>query len=269
MGGTGVASHVGLHALGYFADRLGLGDALSSAIPQRPTLLHDRGKVLVEAALVLAGGGESCADIEHLRVGGGAVRVRRLGLDAEPQLSRDQREDAGRDRYQGGKRAGTGVGAFGGDEDGARSSWTSTPRSSRSTPRTKSKRRRPTRVGSVSTRCSASQTRPVRHWRECSGRAMPARTPPLTTCWSSTRRSLQLPVDVQAGHHVGDDASLVRREIVCRTDSGGTTAAFTAALRARNIGFLHERHDQRPGPGRHLRCRRDRGGLGAGARQGR
>jgi hypothetical protein len=34
------------------------------AIPQRPTLLRDRGKVLVEAALVLAGGGESCVDIE-------------------------------------------------------------------------------------------------------------------------------------------------------------------------------------------------------------
>jgi len=66
-GGTGVVSHVGLHALGSFADRLGLGDALSQAIPQRPTLLHDRGKVLVQTMLVLAGGGESCADIEHLR----------------------------------------------------------------------------------------------------------------------------------------------------------------------------------------------------------
>jgi hypothetical protein len=29
--------------------------------------LHDRGKVLVHSALMLAGGGESCADIEHLR----------------------------------------------------------------------------------------------------------------------------------------------------------------------------------------------------------
>ena len=47
----------------------------------------------------------------------------------------------------------------------------------------------------------------------------------------------QLPDDVQAGHHVGDDASLVRREVVCRTDSGGTTAAFTTALRARTSGF--------------------------------
>ena len=34
------------------------------------------------------------------------------------------------------------------------------------------------------------------------------------------------------------NASLVRREVVCRTDSGGTTAAFTTALRARNIKFF-------------------------------
>jgi hypothetical protein len=29
--------------------------------------LHDRGKVLVQSMLMLAGGGESCADIEYLR----------------------------------------------------------------------------------------------------------------------------------------------------------------------------------------------------------
>ena len=32
-GGAGVVAHVGLHALGRFADRVGLGDALSAAIP--------------------------------------------------------------------------------------------------------------------------------------------------------------------------------------------------------------------------------------------
>ena len=31
-GGTGVAAHVGLHALGAFADQIGLGAALSGAI---------------------------------------------------------------------------------------------------------------------------------------------------------------------------------------------------------------------------------------------
>ena len=32
-GGDQVVAHVGLHALGAFADRLGLGDSLSAAIP--------------------------------------------------------------------------------------------------------------------------------------------------------------------------------------------------------------------------------------------
>ena len=67
---TGVVAHVGLHALGAFADRLKLGDLLSSRIvprgERRP--VHDRGKVISQMALVIAGGGESCADVEHLRV---------------------------------------------------------------------------------------------------------------------------------------------------------------------------------------------------------
>jgi hypothetical protein len=69
-GGRGVAAHVGLHALGSLADQLGLGATLSSRVERQGQRLplHDRGKVLVQLALVLAGGGESCADIEHLRV---------------------------------------------------------------------------------------------------------------------------------------------------------------------------------------------------------
>ena len=68
-GGTGVAAHVGLHALGTLADQLGLGASLSARVtPQGERMpLQDRGKVLVQMALVLAGGGESCSDIEHLR----------------------------------------------------------------------------------------------------------------------------------------------------------------------------------------------------------
>ena len=59
----------GCTRLGAFADRLGLGDALSARIPPAGERLpvHDRGKVLTQAMLMLAGGGESCADIEALR----------------------------------------------------------------------------------------------------------------------------------------------------------------------------------------------------------
>ena len=67
-GGDQVAAHAGLHALGRFADALGVGQALSEAIPTNDRMLvHDRGKVLLQMMLVLAGGGEACTDIEYLR----------------------------------------------------------------------------------------------------------------------------------------------------------------------------------------------------------
>jgi hypothetical protein len=58
-----------LHALGRFADRFGLGAGLSEQIRWRGARDpgHDRGTVLVQAMLMLVGGGESCADIKHLR----------------------------------------------------------------------------------------------------------------------------------------------------------------------------------------------------------
>ena len=60
---------VGLFALGGFSDRVGLTGALSGAVPWRGERapVHDRGRVLVHALLMLAAGGEACADIEHLR----------------------------------------------------------------------------------------------------------------------------------------------------------------------------------------------------------
>ncbi len=69
----GVTGHAGLWSLGRFADRLGVGHALSARIAWRGERLpaHDRGKVLVHQMLVLAGGGETCADVEHLRAVGG------------------------------------------------------------------------------------------------------------------------------------------------------------------------------------------------------
>jgi hypothetical protein len=67
-GGTHVVAHAGLHALGAFADRIGLGAALSQAIAwsgeRAPT--HDRGVVLTHTMLMLAAGGEACSDIEFL-----------------------------------------------------------------------------------------------------------------------------------------------------------------------------------------------------------
>ena len=60
---------MGLFALGGFADRVGLTEALSAAVPRRGERapVHDRGRVLVHALLMLAGGGEACSGIENLR----------------------------------------------------------------------------------------------------------------------------------------------------------------------------------------------------------
>ena len=68
-GGDQVAAHGGLFVLGRFADGLGLGEALSAVVAPggERAPVHDRGKVLVHVLLMLAGGGEACSDIEHLR----------------------------------------------------------------------------------------------------------------------------------------------------------------------------------------------------------
>lgn len=66
--GVGVVAHVGLHALGSFGDRLEVGDRLSARVPWTGERApgDDRGKVLVQAMLMLAGGGEACSDIDAL-----------------------------------------------------------------------------------------------------------------------------------------------------------------------------------------------------------
>jgi hypothetical protein len=66
--GTGVVSHAGVVLLRMLADRAGLTAALSTALAQRnwwPT--HDRGRVLVDLAVMIADGGEAICDIDVLR----------------------------------------------------------------------------------------------------------------------------------------------------------------------------------------------------------
>ncbi len=61
-------AHAGNVATRLLADQVGLTDALSVAMTRRgfaPT--HDRGRVLVDVAVLVAGGGEAIADIDVLR----------------------------------------------------------------------------------------------------------------------------------------------------------------------------------------------------------
>jgi hypothetical protein len=66
--GTGVVAHAGSVAVRLLADRAGLTERLSTALTRRSfSPAHDRGRVLVDVAVMLAGGGEAIGDIETLR----------------------------------------------------------------------------------------------------------------------------------------------------------------------------------------------------------
>ncbi|WP_295697442.1 IS1380 family transposase [Lapillicoccus sp.] len=66
--GAGVVAHAGNVATRMLCDQVGLTGALSSAMARRGfTPTHDRGQVLADVAVLIAGGGEAIADINVLR----------------------------------------------------------------------------------------------------------------------------------------------------------------------------------------------------------
>jgi hypothetical protein len=66
--GTGVVAHARTVATRLLADRVGLTGGLSTALARRSFRpVHDRGRVLVDLAVLLADGGEAIADIDVLR----------------------------------------------------------------------------------------------------------------------------------------------------------------------------------------------------------
>nr|WP_083937206.1 transposase [Longispora albida] len=68
VGGSGVVSHVGAVATRLLADRVGLTGALAQVLARRRFVPgHDRGRVLVDLAVMIADGGEATADIDVLR----------------------------------------------------------------------------------------------------------------------------------------------------------------------------------------------------------
>ena len=68
VGGHGVVSHTGSAAVRMLADRTGLTGALSKALRRRRfTPVHDRGRVLADAAVLIADGGRVLSDLAVLR----------------------------------------------------------------------------------------------------------------------------------------------------------------------------------------------------------
>ena len=239
-GGTGVVAHVGLHALGCFADRLGLSDSLSARIPWAGggVPLHDRGKVLVQSALMLAGGGECCLDIEHLRVGGdlfGSVPSDTTVFRTFHEISADTRagiaEAVAKVRAQVWSRsaATTGTDPVILDIDASLVDIHSENKEQTA----------PTFKGGFG-------YHPMFCFADATGETLSALLRPGNAGSNTVADHItvldgaigQLPTEIASGHQEGEDAEFVKRAVIVRADSAGCTEGFLSACRARNVGFF-------------------------------
>jgi hypothetical protein len=239
-GGEGVVAHVGLHALGAFGDRLGLGDALSGAVPPVGERLpiHDRGKMLCHAMLMLAGGGECCADIEALRaeerlfgsVASDSTTWRVFRHELIPEVVAALRAAIAPVRSQ----------------VWSRSSVTNTAeRVVLDIDATLVEVHSENKDDAAPTYKGGFGFGPMLCFADATGEALAARLRPGNAAANNAADHLavlddaiaQLPAAVATGHRDGDSAEGVERAVVVRADSAGATAGFVAGCRDRNIGF--------------------------------
>jgi len=229
-GGTGVVAHVGLHSMGSFADRLGLGDALSSAIPWRGNgvPLHDRGKVLTQMALTLAGGGESCLDIEHLRIGADLFG----SVPSDTTVARTFHEIDAKTRAQ----ITTALG------DVRAEVWRRSAATTGNSPVVLDIDASLVEIHSEGKEQTAATFKggfgfhPMFCFADQTGETLSALLRPGNAGANTVADHItvldaaiaQLPEAIASGHHVGDDPDLVGRELVVRADSAGCTEGFLA-----------------------------------------
>ena len=237
-GGAGVAAHVGLHCLGRFADRLGVADLLSARIPvmsERPPR-HDRGKVLVQAMLMMAGGGEACSDIEKLRAQPalfGEVpsdsTLYRTFFQLDPATVSGLWEAMAQARSHVWARAAatSGLGAVVLDVDASLHQIHSENKELTG----------PTYKGGFG-------FHPVYCFADATGETLAVRLRPGNAGANSVvdlvgvvdQAIAGLPPEIGVGHHVGDQPGLVRRAVQVRSDSAASRT-FALSCRARNVGF--------------------------------
>lgn len=236
--GKGVVAHAGLHALGAFADRLGLGDSLSARIPitGERLPLHDRGKVLVQAMLMVAGGGETCADIEHLRSQGELFGL----VPSDSTLYRtfrsiDAATLAGLWEAMAGVRADVWrrAAATTGDD-------TVVLDIDASLHQVHSENKEE----AAATYKGGYGFHPIYCFADATGETLGVMLRPGNAGANTIADHVavldqavgQLPEEIAVGHRPGDEAGLVRRAVQVRTDSAGCTD-FVWRCRERNIGF--------------------------------
>ena len=238
-GGTQVVAHAGLHALGRFADRIGLGASLSTAIPWagERAPLHDRGVVLTHAMLMLAAGGEACSDIEFLvsqpRLFGPVASdstLYRTVRSITPAVLDDLIVQAAVTRAAMWRRmsATTGTAMVVLDIDASLVQIHSENKEATG----------PNYKGGFG-------FHPLFCFADATGEALAGMLRPGSAGANTLADHFtvldaavaQLPAEIASGHHAGDDESMVRRRLQVRTDSAGCSTRFATGCRSRNIGF--------------------------------
>lgn len=236
--GEGVVAHVGLHALGAFADRLGLGDSLSAriAITGERLPLHDRGKVLTQAMLMLAGGGEACADIEHLR--------------SQPALFGSVPSDSTLYRTFRQIDAATLAGLWDAMAEVRARVWRRSSATTGTDTVVLDIDSSLHQIHSENKEETAANYKggfgfhPMYCFADATGETLAVRLRPGNAGANNIADHVtvldaaigQLPEEVAVGHRPGDDPSLVRRALQVRVDSAGCTD-FVWRCRDRNVGF--------------------------------
>ena len=237
-GGGGLVAHVGLHALGAFADCLGVGASLSAAVPPagERAPIHDRGKVLTQAMLMLAGGGEACTDIEYLRAEVGLFGA----VASAPTLYRTLRsldpatveglwaaQAAVREQIWARRAPGDAAVAVVLDIDATLVEIHSEHK-----------------AGAAAHYKGGYGFHPLLCFSD-DGDALAAVLRPGNAAANNIDDHIavldaaigRLPAEVAAGHRPGDDAAAVARPVVLRTDSAGCSVRIAEACRDRNVGY--------------------------------
>jgi hypothetical protein len=236
QGDTQAASLVGMHLLGNLADRLGLTSAYSTAVPWTGERApgQDRGRLLAQVAVMLAGGGECVTDMAALRdqpelfgdVASSATiwrAVREIDetVLGELRVARAQARATAWASLEGLEEVVL-------DIDAAL-----------------------VEIHSENKEQAASHYKggfgfhPMFCFADHSGEALAGILRPGNAAANSGVDQLavvdaaiaQLPDEYRAGHHPGDGASLVRHRLVVRSDSAGAVALLIDGLVARNVEF--------------------------------
>ncbi|MGH9044228.1 MAG: IS1380 family transposase, partial [Acidimicrobiales bacterium] len=195
------------------------------------------GKVLVQSALMLAGGGESCLDIEHLRIGDdlfGSVpsdtTVFRTFHEISPTTRAGIAQAMAEMRRQVWRRSSvtTGTDPVVLDIDASLVEIHSENKEEAA----------PTFKGGYG-------FHPMFCFADATGETLAALLRPGNAGANTVADHVsvldgaiaQLPEGIARGHRGGDDPELVGRELIVRADSAGCTEGFLSACRHRHVGF--------------------------------